>query len=73
MTFALDAAGLRDGPRLAVGRWPALSNRLRPSATGRHNGWDVADRGRVPSNVIEAFEEARKAPAKPAGRRRRAK
>ncbi|HEY0803832.1 MAG TPA: Lsr2 family protein, partial [Pseudonocardiaceae bacterium] len=22
----------------------------------RNNGWDVADRGRIPANVIEAFE-----------------
>src|SRR5690242_6386788 len=30
----------------------------------RDNGWPVAERGRIPSNVIEAYEEARSAPTK---------
>lgn len=36
----------------------------------RDNGWAVAERGRIPSNVIEAYEESKSAPAKPKGRRR---
>jgi hypothetical protein len=39
----------------------------------RNNGWDIADRGRVPASVIEAFETAHAEPAKPAVRRRKAK
>ncbi|MFL6145007.1 MAG: Lsr2 family protein [Labedaea sp.] len=39
----------------------------------RQNGWDLADRGRIPSSVIEAFEEAHAAPAKSRGRRSKAK
>jgi hypothetical protein len=39
----------------------------------RNNDWDIADRGRVPSNVIEAFEAAHSAPAKATRGRRKAK
>ncbi|HEX3783151.1 MAG TPA: Lsr2 family protein [Pseudonocardiaceae bacterium] len=39
----------------------------------RSNGWDIADRGRVPSSVIAAFEAAHAAPAKVTRGRRKAK
>jgi hypothetical protein len=39
----------------------------------RSNSWDIADRGRVPSSVIEAFEAAHAAPAKAARGRRKAR
>lgn len=39
----------------------------------RNNGWDIADRGRVPSSVIEAFEAAHTRPAKATRGRRKAK
>lgn len=31
----------------------------------RHNGFDLADRGRIPATVIEAFEQAQAAAVKP--------
>jgi hypothetical protein len=37
----------------------------------KHNDYDIADRGRIPAAVIEAFEAAHAAPAKPVGRRRK--
>jgi hypothetical protein len=39
----------------------------------RSNGHQVAERGRIPGGVIEAFEAAHTTPAKPAVRRRKAK
>lgn len=39
----------------------------------RQNGFDLAERGRIPGNVIEAFEEAHVAPAKPKSRRPKTK
>jgi hypothetical protein len=39
----------------------------------RSNGHQVAERGRIPGGVIEAFEAAHAAPTKPAPRRRKAK
>ena len=31
----------------------------------RNNGWALADRGRIPANVLTAFDEAHAAPAAP--------
>jgi hypothetical protein len=31
----------------------------------RNNGWALADRGRIPANVVTAFDEAHAAPAAP--------
>jgi hypothetical protein len=31
----------------------------------RNNGWALADRGRIPANVVTAFDEAHTAPATP--------
>ena len=39
----------------------------------KNNGHQVAERGRIPSGIIEAFEAAHAAPAKPATRRRKTK
>ncbi len=39
----------------------------------RNNGHQVAERGRIPGGVVEAFEAAHAAPTKPALRRRKAK
>jgi hypothetical protein len=39
----------------------------------RQNGFDLAERGRIPATVIEAFEQAHAAASKPKGRRGKAK
>lgn len=39
----------------------------------RSNGHQIAERGRIPGGVIDAFEAAHAAPARPATRRRKAK
>ena len=37
----------------------------------RQNGHNLADRGRIPGSVIEAFEQAHAAPSKPKAKRNR--
>jgi hypothetical protein len=39
----------------------------------RENGWDLAERGRIPANVAAAYEEAQHEAAKPRARRSRKK
>jgi nucleoid-associated protein Lsr2 len=37
----------------------------------RNNGWALADRGRIPANVLTAFDEAHTTPAPKRGRRKK--
>ena len=50
---------------------PEQSRAIRDWA--RRNGFDLADRGRIPTNVIDAFEQAQSAATKPKRQRRNAK
>ena len=76
------AAGRRTGGRAKRGAGTARSA-ARPQADreqtkairawARENGFDMAERGRIPVTVIQAYEEAQAAPAKSKPRRTRAK
>lgn len=46
-------------PKATPGQSRERSQEIR--AWARKNGWDVADRGRLPADLIEAYETARKA------------
>jgi hypothetical protein len=81
------AAARRTGGRIKRGT-PATAAPSRPAANreqtkairdwARQNGFDLAARGRIPANVIEAFDQAhattgKKAPAKEAAPAKRGK
>lgn len=64
------------GASIAAPRGEAARSKEQTQAIrdwAKNNDYDVADRGRIPAGVIEAFEAAHVAPAKPAGRRRKTK
>lgn len=73
------AAARRTGGRIKRGTRPGTAT-SRPAASrdqtrairewARENGFDLADRGRIPVNVIEAFDEAQASTEKPKGRRK---
>jgi hypothetical protein len=73
------AAGRRVGGRVKRGTSPHPG--VRPAVDreqtkairdwARQNGFDLAERGRIPANVVEAFEEAHAAPSKPKAKRGR--
>ncbi|WP_020670263.1 histone-like nucleoid-structuring protein Lsr2 [Amycolatopsis nigrescens] len=70
------AAGRRTGGRkLRAATGESVDNgqreRNREIRTwAQDNGYQLADRGRISSEVIAAFDEARREPAKPAARKR---
>jgi hypothetical protein len=74
------ASARRTGGRIKRGTGPAKST-SRPAAErektkairewAKENGFDLAERGRIPANVIEAYEEAQADAAKPKGRKTR--
>jgi Lsr2 len=72
-------AARRTGGRLKRGVGSPAKPAPRPAANreqtkairewAKGNGFDLADRGRIPANVIEAYEQAQSAPKKRGGRR----
>jgi hypothetical protein len=74
------ASGRRTGGRLKRGTAPVKAA-ARPATDreqtkairdwARENGFELAERGRIPAHVIAAYEEAQAAPAKPKSRRAR--
>ncbi|HET9138850.1 Lsr2 family protein [Actinophytocola sp.] len=76
------AAARRTGGRIKRGTRPVTGSG-RPAASrdqtrairewARENGFELADRGRIPVNVIEAFDEAQANAEKPKARGRKAK
>jgi hypothetical protein len=59
-----------------AGTRPTAADREKTKAIrdwARQNGQDIAERGRIPATIVQAFEEAQAAPPKPKARRRRAK
>jgi hypothetical protein len=72
-------AARRTGGRIKRGSRP-VTGTARPAASrdqtrairewARENGYELADRGRIPVNVIEAFEEAQANADKPKSRRK---
>jgi hypothetical protein len=74
-TFAdVVAAGRRVGGRVKRHTAPTVrpaANREQTKAIrdwARQNGFDLAERGRIPATVLAAFDEAHLPPAKPKGR-----
>lgn len=76
------AAARRTGGRIKRGAAPpkqaprATANREQTKAIrewARHNGFELADRGRIPFNVVEAFEDAHTTPSKTKKSRSKAK
>lgn len=78
------AAARRTGGRIKRSTSaPRSAGATRPAADREHtkairewareNGYELAERGRIPSTVIAAYEEAQAAPAKPKARRGRRK
>lgn len=74
------AAGRRTGGRGKRGSSPTrlaarpAANREQTTAIrdwARQNGYEVAERGRIPTTVLEAFEAAHAVPSKPKGRKGR--
>jgi hypothetical protein len=75
------ATARRTGGR--VKRGVSAPKSTRPAANREHtkavrewardNGYELADRGRIPANVVTAYEQAQAAPAKPTARRTRRK
>jgi nucleoid-associated protein Lsr2 len=76
------AAARRTGGRLKRGVGTPAKPAPRPAANreqtkairewARQNGFDLADRGRIPANVIEAYEQAQASPkGKRGGRKAR--
>ena len=76
-------AARRTGGRVKRGTSSAAKPAARPAADreqtkairewARQNGFEMADRGRIPTNVIDAFEDARAAASKPKRGRSKAK
>jgi Lsr2 len=74
------ASARRTGGRLKRGTAPAKAA-ARPATDreqtrairdwARENGYELAERGRIPSHVIAAYEEAQAAASRPKGRRGR--
>jgi hypothetical protein len=63
------------GPRSVTSTRPAADREKTRAIRewARDNGWDLAERGRIPANVLTAYEEAQVEAAKPKGRRSRRK
>src|SRR5262245_48334698 len=76
-------AARRTGGRLKRGVGSPAKPAPRPAANreqtkairewAKQNGFDLADRGRIPANVIEAYDQAQSAPPKGRGGRRKIK
>ena len=74
------AAGRRTGGRIKRQTTPTTT---KPSAPGnreqtkairdwaRQNGFDLGDRGRIPTHIIDAFDGAHKAPVKTKSKKRK--
>jgi nucleoid-associated protein Lsr2 len=74
------AAGRRTGGRI---KRQTTATTTKPAAPGnreqtkairdwaRQNGFELGDRGRIPTHIIDAFDDAHKAPVKPKSKKRK--